>query len=58
MERQCRANNVRVDMRKQMFHVRKGQVRKNLKSERWRKKFSASFSGAVGRVLRMKSQGW
>ena len=53
-----RDNKVRRDFMKQRFHVRKGQVRKDLKRERWRRQFKESFSAAVGRVMKMQAQGW
>lgn len=51
-------NRVRADETRQRFHVRRGQVRKTLKVQRWRKVFRQGFEQAVRRVKIMKSQGW
>ena len=51
-------NQVRRDQRKQKFHERGGSKRKRLKGERWRKYFKEGFQATVGRVKRMRRQGW
>ena len=53
-----RQNKVASDLRKQRFHVRRGQLKKNLKSERWRKLFKTSFKATVERCERLRRQGW
>ena len=51
-------NELRKQANAQRFHVRKGQVRKNLRMARWRKLFAFSFSRTVGKIKRMRDQGW
>lgn len=51
-------NRVAQDQRKQRFHVRRGQLRKNLRMERWRKLFKFSFGETVSKIQRMRAQGW
>ena len=58
VESACKQNSVRMDERNQKFHVRRGQRRKNLRSLRWRRLFKAGFVQEVGRVQRMRKQGW
>ena len=57
-EIRCRQNNVKTDARTQLIHVRAGQKRKNLRISRWRKAFKEGFKHEVGRIERMKRQGW
>lgn len=52
------ANRVRSQKSQQKFHIRRGQMRKNLKSSRWRRLFKFSFAQTVAKVQRMKAQGW
>jgi small subunit ribosomal protein MRP21 len=54
----CSTNRVRSQKTAQKFHVRRGQHKKNLRSERWRKLFKYSFVHTVQRVNRLKQQGW
>ncbi|KAB8068703.1 hypothetical protein BDV29DRAFT_184034 [Aspergillus leporis] len=42
----------------QKYHVRRGQLKKNLRMERWRKLFRFSFQKTVGRIEKMRAQGW
>ncbi|KAK2731786.1 hypothetical protein FQN57_003166 [Myotisia sp. PD_48] len=58
MESQCARNKIRSDEREQKFHIRKGQKRKILKSQRWRKLFKSSFQATVARCMELKRQGW
>jgi ribosomal protein S21 len=58
LQMQCSSNQVPRQSRQQKFHVRRGQRRKELKSERWRKLFKFSFDSTVRRIQRMRSQGW
>ena len=51
-------NKVRQMVRRQRFHERKGLKRKRLKSERWRARFKEGFVAALGKVRRMRRQGW
>lgn len=51
-------NRVRGQKTAQKFHVRRGQVIKNQRSERWRRLFKFSFTKTVEKVYRMKAQGW
>ncbi|OAL18952.1 hypothetical protein AYO22_10281 [Fonsecaea multimorphosa] len=58
LERKCNENSVRADMRSQEKHVRRGQRRKNIRILRWRKLFMEGFRSELGRIRRMRSQGW
>lgn len=58
LEMRCSQNRVKDDFRVQRFHVRRGQAKKELKSKRWRALFKEGFLREVGRVRRMKGQGW
>ncbi|KAL4975828.1 hypothetical protein BDW66DRAFT_136411 [Aspergillus desertorum] len=51
-------NNVKYQFLDQRYHVRRGQMRKNLRIRRWRKLFAYSFAHTVGRIQRMRAQGW
>ncbi|EAL93271.1 hypothetical protein KXW98_002559 [Aspergillus fumigatus] len=51
-------NKVRAQWYAQKFHVRRGQMRKNLRMERWRKLFKFSFKQTVNKIQRMRAQGW
>ncbi|EAW13855.1 mitochondrial 37S ribosomal protein bS21m [Aspergillus clavatus NRRL 1] len=51
-------NKVRAQWHGQKFHVRRGQMRKNLRMERWRKLFKFSFNKTVAKIQRMRAQGW
>ncbi|GFG23421.1 hypothetical protein IFM61606_03302 [Aspergillus udagawae] len=51
-------NKVRSQWHSQKFHVRRGQMRKNLRMERWRKLFKFSFKETVNKIQRMRAQGW
>ncbi|KAF4219617.1 hypothetical protein CNMCM6805_005514 [Aspergillus fumigatiaffinis] len=51
-------NKVRAQWHAQKFHVRRGQMRKNLRMERWRKLFKFSFKETVNKIQRMRAQGW
>ncbi|KAF5858225.1 hypothetical protein ETB97_004679 [Aspergillus alliaceus] len=54
----CNANKVRNQALGQKFHIRRGQVRKNLRIHRWRKLFNFSFNKTVSRIEKMRAQGW
>lgn len=58
MERKCADNKIKQDARKQLFHVRRGQARKDIRRVRWRKLFLEGFIAECGRVRRMRKQGW
>ncbi|RMZ81828.1 hypothetical protein DV738_g2111, partial [Chaetothyriales sp. CBS 135597] len=58
LEALCKRNNVSYDFNKQRFHVRRGQRRKDVRSQRWRKQFSAGFLEECRRIRRMRAQGW
>jgi hypothetical protein len=58
LEIKCAQNNVKGDSMKQRTHVRRGQAKKELRSKRWRALFKEGFLREVGRVRRMKGQGW
>lgn len=51
-------NRVRQQSHRQKFHVRRGQLRKNLRMERWRRLFRFSFKHTVNKIQRMRDQGW
>lgn len=54
----CFQNKILQTQRRQKFHVRRGQMRKNLRMERWRKLFKFSFVNTVTKIQKMRSQGW
>ncbi|RAO68452.1 uncharacterized protein BHQ10_004464 [Talaromyces amestolkiae] len=54
----CAVNGIRRQAALQKFHVRRGQRRKDLKSQRWRKLFKFSFDETVKKIQRMRDQGW
>lgn len=58
METICRQNGVRKDLNAQRFHIRRGQLKKNLRILRWEKLFKEGFVAECGRVRRMRRQGW
>jgi hypothetical protein len=58
LEVSCRSNNLRRQEANQRFHVRRGQARKNLRIQRWRKLFKVSFLATVKKIDRMRDQGW
>lgn len=51
-------NRVRQQSIRQKYHVRRGQLRKNLRMERWRKLFRYSFNHTVTKIQKMRNQGW
>lgn len=51
-------NQVASDKRKQRFHVRRGQLKKEVRSQRWRKLFKTSFKATVERCEKLRRQGW
>ncbi|KAL2012809.1 hypothetical protein VTN00DRAFT_334 [Thermoascus crustaceus] len=55
---QCVVNRVRRQATAQKFHVRRGQRRKDLRRERWRKLFKFSFDQTVAKIQKMRAQGW
>lgn len=58
MEGICARNQIKKDTHRQRFHVRRGQLKKNLRIERWRKLFKEGFIAECSRVRRMRRQGW
>ena len=58
LEAACSRNSVKRDVQKQRFHVRRGQLKKQLKMERWRKLFKEGFLAECDRVRKMRRQGW
>lgn len=58
MNAACSQNKILQQQRKQKFHIRRGQMRKNLRMERWRKLFKFSFDHTVSKIQRMRAQGW
>lgn len=58
MEMICTRNQVRKDVARQRYHVRRGQLKKNNRIARWRKLFNEGFLAECGRVRRMRRQGW
>lgn len=54
----CMQNKILQTQRRQKFHVRRGQMRKNLRMERWRKLFKFSFTHTVTKIQKMRAQGW
>jgi hypothetical protein len=58
MEMICSRNSVRRDVARQRFHVRRGQLKKQLRMERWRRLFKEGFIAECSRVRRMRRQGW
>ncbi|EEH03078.1 conserved hypothetical protein [Histoplasma capsulatum G186AR] len=58
METRVRRNKVKSMMMKQRFHVRRGQLKKQLRMERWQKLFKMSFQHTVRRCEKLRKQGW
>ncbi|PGH01586.1 hypothetical protein GX51_05151 [Blastomyces parvus] len=58
METRVRRNKVKTMMMKQRFHVRRGQLKKQLRRERWQKLFKMSFQHTVARCEKLRKQGW
>jgi hypothetical protein len=58
LERKCSDNRVRGDARTQMTHVRRGQRKKDMRRQRWRKLFKEGFVAECDRIRRMRKQGW
>jgi Ribosomal protein S21 len=58
LEMRCTINSVKTDARVQRFHARRGQAKKELRSKRWRALFKEGYLKEVGRMRRMKGQGW
>ena len=54
----CKSNQVKQQATRQKFHVRRGQMRKELRRQRWRKLFKFSFQETVKKIQRMQAQGW
>jgi hypothetical protein len=55
---QVSRNKVKKDAINQRFHTRRGIVKKQLKSERWRRMFKAAFQHTVARCEKLRRQGW
>ncbi|KAH8703688.1 hypothetical protein BGW36DRAFT_369766, partial [Talaromyces proteolyticus] len=58
LEISCSANQLRKQERAQKFHVRRGQLRKDIRRERWRRLFKFSFTETAKKIQRMRDQGW
>ncbi|EEH44164.1 uncharacterized protein PADG_00453 [Paracoccidioides brasiliensis Pb18] len=58
METRVRRNRVKSMMMKQRFHVRRGQLKKELRRERWRRLFKMSFQHTLRRCEQLRKQGW
>jgi small subunit ribosomal protein MRP21 len=58
MEKGCIRNGVRRDAGYQRYYERRGLKKKRLLRVRWRKKFMAGFKATVGRVKKLRRQGW
>ncbi|OJD09695.1 hypothetical protein ACJ73_10141 [Blastomyces percursus] len=58
METRVRRNKVKTMMMKQRFHVRRGQLKKQLRRERWQKLFKMSFQYTVARCEKLRKLGW
>jgi small subunit ribosomal protein MRP21 len=58
MEQTCGRNKVRRDFNYQRFHERRGLKKKRLRAERWRRRFMEGFRATVGRVKKLRRQGW
>lgn len=58
LESLCAANKVRIQEKEQRFHIRRGQMRKNLRSRRWRATFKFSFQKTIERCMQLRRQGW
>lgn len=58
LEISCTTNGLRRQVNLQKFHVRRGQRRKDLRRQRWRKLFKFSFDETVKKIQRMRDQGW
>lgn len=54
----CAKNQVRSQANAQRFHVRRGQMQKNLRMQRWRRLFKFSFKETVSKIQKMRAQGW
>lgn len=54
----CAVNRIRGQANFQKFHVRRGQRTKDQRRERWRKLFKFSFQKTVGKIQKMRAQGW
>jgi hypothetical protein len=54
----CKSNQVKQQATRQKFHVRRGQMKKELRRQRWRKLFKFSFQETVKKIQRMQMQGW
>jgi hypothetical protein len=55
---QVSRNKVRKDVINQKYHTRRGVLRKQLKSERWRRMFKSAFVHTVARCEKLRRQGW
>ncbi|KAH8885946.1 hypothetical protein GQ53DRAFT_750813 [Thozetella sp. PMI_491] len=55
---QMKHNRVKMDSIKQKRHQRPGLKRKELKSQRWVRKFKVAFKHTVSRVRDLQRQGW
>ncbi|KAL4950457.1 hypothetical protein BDW69DRAFT_172146 [Aspergillus filifer] len=58
LNRLLQDNNVKFQNLQQKYHVRRGQMKKNLRIKRWRKLFQYSMQHTVAKIQRMRKQGW
>ncbi|KAK2737708.1 hypothetical protein FQN55_000923 [Onygenales sp. PD_40] len=58
LEKKCRVNGVKNMAMAQRFYVRRGQMKKKLKRDRWAKLFKAGFKHTIDRCQRLRKQGW
>ncbi|KAK2811702.1 hypothetical protein FQN50_002048 [Emmonsiellopsis sp. PD_5] len=58
LEKKCRVNEVKNMAMAQRFYVRRGQMKKKLKRDRWAKLFKAGFKHTIDRCQRLRKQGW
>lgn len=58
LERRCIDNNLKRDEISQRFHIRRGQLKKILRVNRWRTTFQEGFIAECGKIRRMRKQGW
>ncbi|KAI1627763.1 hypothetical protein EDD37DRAFT_274791 [Exophiala viscosa] len=58
LERKCANNHIKKDARDQLFHVRRGQAKKDIRRWRWRQMFRDGFVAECDRIRKMRKQGW
>lgn len=58
LEARLARNKLKLTVKENRFHVRRGQRRKNIRSVRWKRLFSAAFRSTVQRCEKLRAQGW